>query len=98
MTLSVLEWPFEQEPLLNTLEHYANPADVFCSGAISDLAENGLVRYARHPDNGRLNETRLVVPGHVDDRIFDRARDKTSLTRLTRLAAAAVLGGNALPI
>jgi hypothetical protein len=30
--------------------YYASPADALSSGSMSDFAENGFLRYARHPD------------------------------------------------
>jgi hypothetical protein len=48
---------------------YANPADAFWSGSISDFAENGFSRYARHPDRSAATRTAgVLVAGHVDDR------------------------------
>jgi hypothetical protein len=36
---------------------YGSPVDALSSGSISDSAENGFVRYARHPDSSAAMRT-----------------------------------------
>jgi hypothetical protein len=42
---------------------YVSPADALSTGSISDLAENGFVRYARHPaSSAALRTVGLSLP------------------------------------